>query len=542
MICILHGYLLDGSGSNLWTQAIIRTLCQTGETVHLVCQEPHPEKFDYVAQAVQYGEAAEPATLFSRQVGFPGRCILHKPFIGEVLPVYVWDSYEEYEQVIPMVDLSDQQVEDYIRRNVAVVDRVVRDQGITAIHANHAVLMSVVAQQVSASHGIPYAVFPHGSALEYSVKQDPRFFKYAEQALHGASWIFVHGPELRQRVHNVFPSLPGLEAKLVDLHLGVDTGLFTSFAPEQRRDSIEALARSLQGLARGKTLSLSQDLRQRLRDGMSCSDLQQALKESAQYTAKHTDADCGERLKAQPWQGSKVLLFVGRIIASKGLQTVIAALPSILQEEPRTQLVVVGHGPLREAMEALLWALQQGHCRLVQDIIRWGRLLEGEAEESLTHLQRYFDGLQQQGELEQYYQTARRLRVAERVVFTGYLTHQELRYLFPCCDVAIFPSIVPETGPLVFIEALASGVFPMGIDIAGMSASIDVVAQTLPAEVVRLMRLRPDPRHTVADMVAGVLGALNLERRHAKDLRQVAVERYDWAAVGRKFSETLQGR
>ncbi len=38
MICILHGYLLDGSGSNLWTQSIVRTQCRAGETVHLMCQ------------------------------------------------------------------------------------------------------------------------------------------------------------------------------------------------------------------------------------------------------------------------------------------------------------------------------------------------------------------------------------------------------------------------------------------------------------------------------------------------------------------------
>ena len=60
MICILHGYLLDGSGSNLWTQSIIRTLCRAGETVHLMCQEPHPEKFDYVARAVRYDAQLEP--------------------------------------------------------------------------------------------------------------------------------------------------------------------------------------------------------------------------------------------------------------------------------------------------------------------------------------------------------------------------------------------------------------------------------------------------------------------------------------------------
>ena len=39
MICILHGYLLEGSGSNLWTRSVVESLCRAGETVHLMAQE-----------------------------------------------------------------------------------------------------------------------------------------------------------------------------------------------------------------------------------------------------------------------------------------------------------------------------------------------------------------------------------------------------------------------------------------------------------------------------------------------------------------------
>ena len=55
MICILHGYLLDGSGSNLWTRSIVESLCRNGEIIHLVCQENHPERYDFIADAFRYG-------------------------------------------------------------------------------------------------------------------------------------------------------------------------------------------------------------------------------------------------------------------------------------------------------------------------------------------------------------------------------------------------------------------------------------------------------------------------------------------------------
>ncbi len=53
-IAILHGYLLERSGSNLWTQSVVRALCRAGRTIHLMCQEPHPEKFDFIAEAILY--------------------------------------------------------------------------------------------------------------------------------------------------------------------------------------------------------------------------------------------------------------------------------------------------------------------------------------------------------------------------------------------------------------------------------------------------------------------------------------------------------
>src|SRR5215212_2742459 len=108
MICILHGYLLDGSGSNLWTRSVIQSLSRAGETTHLVCQENHPERFDFIGEAYRYHLDGSVETIFRREVPYGGRCIMHKPQIGDTLPVYVWDHYEEFTNVVPMIDLPDE--------------------------------------------------------------------------------------------------------------------------------------------------------------------------------------------------------------------------------------------------------------------------------------------------------------------------------------------------------------------------------------------------------------------------------------------------
>jgi glycosyltransferase involved in cell wall biosynthesis len=541
-LCIVHGYLLDGSGSNLWTQAIVRTLCRAGETVHLVCQEPHPERFDFVARAIRYDGQARPEVVLDRAVPFEGRCVLHKPTLGDVLPVYVWDRYEEFERVVPMVELDDAAIEDYLRRNVAVLDRILAENAIAALHVNHAVLMSVAVKRAAEARRIPFAIMPHGSAIEYAVKKDPRFHRLASEAIAAAGRVFVIGPELRQRVLSVFAQVPDLEAKLVPLNLGVDTSLFEPIPPEQRVESIERFGQELEGKERGKGAEKTTTMRHRLGDTLSMETLRKVLSQAGDYTAKHPDVDCESKLAAVDWVREKVILFVGRLIASKGAHAMIAAMPEILAAEPRARLVVVGHGPLREPLEAMLWALDGGKRVLLDNIARWGKYLEGAREpEPLVHLQAHLATLEARGELARTLEAARKLHVSDRVLFTGYLTHEELRWLYPCCEVAVFPSIVAEAGPLVFLEALASGVFPLGIDIAGMAASIAQVSSALPPEAARLMKLRPEPEHTVSDIVQGTLGALALDRRHAGDLRRVAALRYDWSAVGETLRDTLRG-
>ncbi len=239
MIGILHGYLLEGSGSNLWTRSIIQALCKQGETVHLFCQENHPEIYDFISEAYLYKKNGSIQTLLKREKSYQGTCVLHKPQLGNLLPVFVWDHYEEFSRVVPMIELPDEEIEIYINRYVDVINQIIGKYQIKALHANHAVLMSVIAQRVSERQGIPYVVMPHGSAIEYAVKKDERFFNYAKEAFDKAKKIFVIGPEIKQRVKTLFPDMPDIHRKMIDLNLGADTGLFTPINRNERKNSID---------------------------------------------------------------------------------------------------------------------------------------------------------------------------------------------------------------------------------------------------------------------------------------------------------------
>ena len=340
MICILHGYLLEGSGSNLWTRAIVKSLCNDGRTVHLMCQENHPERYDFIAEAYSYTQDGTTKTLLNRKVPYKGECIMHKPQLGDTLPVYVWDKYEEFSNVVPMIDLPDNIIEDYLNRNITLLKKLLRDYDIKSIHANHAVLMSVVAQRIFSSTGIPFAIMPHGSAIEYAVKKDNRFLKMSSEVFTEAKKIFVIGQEMFDRVKSVYPTIQNLDEKMIKLNLGVDTQLFELVSIDDRQKNITSLNKKIENLHKGKTPEQTRQLQNNLSDTIQKNELLE-LFSSISYELISPDADLESKLSQINWNKEKIILFVGRLISKKGIHGIIAALPLILEQNPSVRLVIV---------------------------------------------------------------------------------------------------------------------------------------------------------------------------------------------------------
>src|SRR6187455_1836414 len=96
-ILIFHGYLLRGTGSNIYNANLARALARLGHDVDLLCQD--------------------------RDWDAPERVTIHNPDIGRVLPVYVADEYEGFDAK-PYPDLTDDQIEHYISVNADAVREV----------------------------------------------------------------------------------------------------------------------------------------------------------------------------------------------------------------------------------------------------------------------------------------------------------------------------------------------------------------------------------------------------------------------------------
>jgi glycosyltransferase involved in cell wall biosynthesis len=160
-ILIFHGYLLRGTGSNIYNANLVRTLAALGHEVHLLCQDRDWEPPDGVT--------------------------VHIPDIGRVLPVYVADEYAGFDAK-PYPELTDGELEHYIAANVEAV-RGVPTPGVAL--ANHLVMGPVILARALGGRA-PYAVKIHGSALEYTVRPNrERFVPYALEGIRGAAGVLV---------------------------------------------------------------------------------------------------------------------------------------------------------------------------------------------------------------------------------------------------------------------------------------------------------------------------------------------------------------
>lgn len=231
-ILLWHGYLLTGSGSNVYTANTARIWRAAGHDVVLMCQETLAGVLDWVdAEAdmssdnksyVEYPTKAPPA---------PGRCRVVRPNIGEILPVYVYDEYEGF-TAKRFVDLTDEELDAYVWRNVHALATMIRDHEPDAIIVGHEVMGPYIARLACEATGSSFVAKLHGSALEFAVKEQDRYRHYAHEGLTGAAAV-VGGSNYMIAAASAV--VPGWESRAKVVNPGCDVGIFKPVEREPDR-------------------------------------------------------------------------------------------------------------------------------------------------------------------------------------------------------------------------------------------------------------------------------------------------------------------
>ena len=145
-VLIFHGYLLRGTGSNVYNANLAQALVAARpRRPPASARTARPARWTGSTRVGTW-EDGELTVAETRRRPRPatGSITAYLPDIGGVLPVYVADTYAGFD-ARPFPDLSEAEVEAYIDANVAAVrDVCARAGGVDAALANHLVMGPVI--------------------------------------------------------------------------------------------------------------------------------------------------------------------------------------------------------------------------------------------------------------------------------------------------------------------------------------------------------------------------------------------------------------
>lgn len=514
-LILLHGYLLQGTGSNIYVANIAKTWRAQGHAVTVVCQDPEAGSLPFVDQYVGPGKSLPP------DPPEPGRIRVVVPDIKGLLPVYVFDRYEGY-QVKTIPEMTDNECETHIEMTGRVL-RKVAEQGASHILANHALFGPVIAGRALAGTGVPYDVKIHGSAVEYTLVPHPELMHYAVEGLKDARRIFVGTRYVKRRTLDVFAAdrnTLGLDHKLHIVPPGMDPEIFKpseAFGPDLDR-FLASVDRMIRENGKGRR---SMDIQ--LPPGGSGEKYHEVLVEIGEsYDQRAVDADLPAKWP-QVEPNEPMILYFGKFLSAKGVGEVLATVPTVLARIPQARFVFVGFGSYREHLEGMIQGLVQGDRRLFSACAQAGNFVE------IRNLDDWFRPLEPQEK--------------DRITVTGILDHKTLGRLLPLSSLTIVPSKWPEAFGMVAVEAMAAGVLPLCNDHAGLRDVIEEVDAVSP-EIADLMRL--DRSKFVEQLPGKIHAALDFlypkgyadhsyRNRISRKLRSISVDHFSWDGIAKRL-------
>ena len=495
-VLIFHGYLLAGTGSNVYNAALAEAFLRAGHEVHLLCQDRDPLALEWVDAAGDWDSGA--LEIETRRE--PVRATVYRPDIGGLLPLYVADRYEGVE-ARPFQDLEPEEVDRYVEANVAAVREVTERVRPDVALANHLVMGPVILAR--ALGDVPYAVKIHGSALEYTVKPHPRFKPYAVEGLARAGGILVGSYHTGASLWTEMAD-PTVEDRTRLGPPGVDVERFTPREPEETRAGLERL--------RARLGTLEHDP----------ADESSFAREPGEAAAALATVGPDDRL----------VVFVGKLIASKGVELLLAAWPLVLAREPRARLLIVGFGAFRAGLEQLAADLAAGDLDAA-------RALRSEHGDELPHLAAFLDALE---DADAYRAAARGM--TDRIAWAGRLDHSELPDVLPAAEAMAVPSTFPEAFGMVAAEAAACGALPVVAAHSGLAEVARTLGAAAPEAARDWLTFQVGPgavRELAADLAAWLEAPDDLRAATREAIVAATREHYSWDGVARSVIAAAQG-
>ena len=192
-----------------------------------------------------------------------------------------------------------------------------------------------------------------------------------------------------------------------------------------------------------------------------------------------------ERIKLRFGLSSKrVLLSIGRLVRRKNHETVLRALPGVIEMLPDTVYLIVGEGR------------EEGHLRRI----------------------------------------VKELGLEDHVIFTGYIDQKDLPSCYSACDLFVMPSDIVEGSfegfGIVFLEANACGKPVIGSNISGVAEAVE--------HGVTGLLVDPKDYDGIKDAIIRLLTDKEYSRKLGENGRKRASQKFTWESAGKKVDALLK--
>lgn len=187
---------------------------------------------------------------------------------------------------------------------------------------------------------------------------------------------------------------------------------------------------------------------------------------------------------SEPRQADRIL-FVGRLVAKKGLDYLIEALPTVLRQRPAVQLIVVGFGPDEAKLKS----------------------------------------------------RTRELALTEHVHFVGACQQHELPSFYQQASLTVLPFITENSGdqeglPVVIMEAI-------GCECPVIAGSVMGIEDIFSRRERHAFTVHPPDTESLADRILAVLNDQCASVRSIAEVRQRLLQRLDWATIAESYIDVL---
>jgi glycosyltransferase involved in cell wall biosynthesis len=501
-VLLWHGWLLEGAGTNVFTARVAETLRADGHDVALLCQERHPERYAWI-DAWGTVDGVGPSELTENPAAAPptsgGRCVLLRPSIGRLLPVFVLDEYEGHD-VKTFVDLTDEELDAYLSRNVDALRAAAAWHRSETAFAGHTVPGGTVAARALPRRS--FVVKTAGSDLEYAVRPQQRFRELAAEGIRAARALVGPGDDVIARALDLART-PDVDTRVVTP--GVDT---ERFRPRQRDVAFRGAADrlDLDGEADGgRSASLDAEVGRAL----AARDVEMLGSLAHRYDQRVPDPGAAERLRRLAATDRPLVAYFGKLIQFKGPHL---AVTGAALARARPDVLVVGFGLWREHVAALARAVRTGDV----PALRWLQQLEvvppdvdvGTLAEVGPH--------------------------AGDVTFTGRLDHRYAPEVLAGVDVQVVPSVLDEAFGMVVAEGAAAGALPLVARHSGLAEVADALERDAGRPGLFTFEPGAGAVGRIADGIDRLLAIEPAERDEIVERLAASVaERWSWAGAAR---------